>query len=312
MRILLQPSSGKAGKENFQDTIVEGVKLNYLKEKITQDEHDYLARIDNNETKVWGVVPNSNGKPKKQWQELSRGDWVIFYADKTLIYIAQVTMKITNKDLALSLWGTDTEGKTWENIFFIGEGKQIQISYKPEVVGYKPNHVVLGVILLDEIQSEKLKEYVEKTGEEFVEESNIKYEPTKEQEEKVVARVQSIRTSQEAESLIEQISDEVKNTKVVERVRTAKVLVRNPKISRLVKEKNKYICQVCGEKPFVQKNGVPYAEAHHIFELSKTRIDSPDHMICVCPRCHRIIHYGNEVSLKEAIKNERIKALING
>lgn len=32
-------------------------------------------------------------------------------------------------------------------------------------------------------------------------------------------------------------------------------------------------------------------------ELAVARIDNPLRMICVCPTCHRILHYGNDASL---------------
>lgn len=205
------------------------------------------------------------------------------------------------------MWGINSEGRTWENIFFINEGKQIQVPYKPEVIGYKPNHIVQRVMLLNKSQSDNLKKYIEHSGEKF--DNEEQFEPTEEEEKIITARSQAVRTPEEANSLIKEISDEVKNTKVEERVRIVKALVRNSRISRLVKERSKYICEICGQKPFIQKNGVPYAEAHHLFELSKTRIDSPDYMICVCANCHRIIHYGNKEALKSAIKNKKIKAL---
>ena len=73
-------------------------------------------------------------------------------------------------------------------------------------------------------------------------------------------------------------------------------LIRDPRINRLVKERAGYRCEICGADGFVKKDGGLYAEAHHLFELSKmeegNRFEHPDLMICVCPTCHRIIHYG--------------------
>lgn len=44
-------------------------------------------------------------------------------------------------------------------------------------------------------------------------------------------------------------------------------------------------------------NAVRYAEAHHKSELAKTKIDNPNDMICVCPTCHKVIHFGSEEEL---------------
>ena len=107
-----------------------------------------------------------------------------------------------------------------------------------------------------------------------------------------------IHTAEEAIQKIKEITKQVENKPVKERIKNVKTLVRNPKFARLVKEKNNFICEICGQKPFTKNNEMPYAEAHHKFELAKTRIDSPEDMICVCPICHRVLHYGNEQSLK--------------
>ena len=37
-------------------------------------------------------------------------------------------------------------------------------------------------------------------------------------------------------------------------------------------------------------------------ELSKSRFDNPKDMICVCPLCHRTIHYGNDESLNQRLR----------
>ena len=97
---------------------------------------------------------------------------------------------------------------------------------------------------------------------------------------------------------IQEIATEIGSKTVRERIRLAKYLARNPACALLVKKKAKYICQICGVVPFIQKNGLPYAEAHHLDELAVARLDNPLRMICVCPTCHRIIHYGNDASLK--------------
>jgi predicted HNH restriction endonuclease len=62
-----------------------------------------------------------------------------------------------------------------------------------------------------------------------------------------------------------------------------------------VKSQNQYICQVCGASPFLTRTGQPYAEAHHVTPLHKLESGSLayENVICVCPNCHRKMHYGN-------------------
>lgn len=101
---------------------------------------------------------------------------------------------------------------------------------------------------------------------------------------------------------IYQIAAEIGSKTVKERIRLAKYLARNPAYASLVKKKANYICQICGATPFIQKNGLPYAEAHHIDELAIKRIDNPLRMMCVCPTCHAVIHYGNDIALQSRYK----------
>jgi 5-methylcytosine-specific restriction protein A len=69
-------------------------------------------------------------------------------------------------------------------------------------------------------------------------------------------------------------------------------VVRNSTIVRLVKEREGYFCQVCKVRGFEKKGGGLYAEAHHIAELGLEGRDLPSNLICVCPTCHKKIHFG--------------------
>jgi len=106
-------------------------------------------------------------------------------------------------------------------------------------------------------------------------------------------------TPQEAEEILKQISEEMLNQTIDGKRKVSYVLSRNPIFARLVKERDGYVCQICGEPGFNKKNGGLYAEAHHLDELAIHRIDNPHRMICICPACHRVIHYGTEEELEK-------------
>lgn len=112
-------------------------------------------------------------------------------------------------------------------------------------------------------------------------------------------------TPDEAESILNSISEELLNKPVECRRQTGYVLSRSKKFAKLVKERAGYVCEVCGVRGFNMKNGELYAESHHIDEIAISRIDNPHRMICVCPTCHRIIHYGTTEEL-ERKKNANI------
>jgi len=74
-----------------------------------------------------------------------------------------------------------------------------------------------------------------------------------------------------------------------------KGIERGAAIGGKVKEPNQYICQICGGQPFKTRTGHMYAEAHHIIPLHKMEPGSmaSQNVICVCPNCHRKMHYAD-------------------
>jgi len=297
MRILLQPSSGKEAMAHYEDTIANGVSVASLQTNLSTTDYSKIKSLGVPNVKVWGIVPTLEGTARNQWVDLKEDDYVLFYANKRFYFAGKVLLKTHNKDLAQQWWGKDDNERTWEYIYFIKEGKEIETPYVPSIIGFKPNHVVMGAILLDDIKSNQLLTYLKQNEGAIIDPSDVS-EPTEDDEIAFTKRVPEPRTPDEAINIINTISKDLLSKPAKEQIRTAKIIVRNTKFSRLVKEKARYVCEICGQKPFTQKNGLFYAEAHHKLELAKTKIDNPNEMICVCPMCHKVIHYGTEQALE--------------
>jgi 5-methylcytosine-specific restriction protein A len=79
---------------------------------------------------------------------------------------------------------------------------------------------------------------------------------------------------------------------------------RNPKIARLIKESQNYICEICHRKPFIQKNSKPYAEADHIVPLGGVMngLDTPGNMRCLCAQCHAVITHGSDDEISRLLE----------
>jgi len=77
-----------------------------------------------------------------------------------------------------------------------------------------------------------------------------------------------------------------------------KQIPRNRKYSLYIKQKSNFICSVCNRKPFIQKNGQPYAEADHVNPLGLRGDDSPKNMRCLCAQCHAVITYGSDEEVR--------------
>lgn len=67
--------------------------------------------------------------------------------------------------------------------------------------------------------------------------------------------------------------------------------VRNRYVSEYAKRRANGICQLCGQPaPFMDGNGEPYLEAHHVKWLGDGGSDSIDNTVALCPNCHRKMH----------------------
>jgi len=51
-------------------------------------------------------------------------------------------------------------------------------------------------------------------------------------------------------------------------------------------------CEGCGQPaPFLTAANRPYLEPHHTLRLADGGPDAPEHVIALCPNCHRRAHY---------------------
>ncbi|WP_320937190.1 HNH endonuclease [Enterocloster lavalensis] len=119
------------------------------------------------------------------------------------------------------------------------------------------------------------------------------------------------------------------NTELYKRVKTVKcesrkprtvetkVYDRNPYLKELVKRIAEGKCQYCGETaPFIDKNGEPYLEEHHVTWLARGGSDTIDNVVVVCPNCHTKAHVLDDditkITLEEVAKQnvKRLKRLL--
>ncbi|MDG4850857.1 HNH endonuclease, partial [Peribacillus frigoritolerans] len=87
------------------------------------------------------------------------------------------------------------------------------------------------------------------------------------------------------------------------------VFTRSVYIKEFARRVSKGICQLCEkEAPFLDKQGNPFLEVHHIHYLSKGGTDTINNVVALCPNCHRKIH---QLELEEDVKKITKKALGN-
>ena len=92
---------------------------------------------------------------------------------------------------------------------------------------------------------------------------------------------------------------------------TIERFVRSPAVKAWVLLAANGHCENCGlPAPFVQEDGTPFLEVHHIKPLAEGGSDTVTNAVAICPNCHRRFHYGaNAVQLAARIV-ERVGRLI--
>ncbi|WP_414501649.1 HNH endonuclease [Zymobacter sp. IVIA_5232.4 C2] len=89
--------------------------------------------------------------------------------------------------------------------------------------------------------------------------------------------------------------------------------IRSPEISALIKKEADGHCDLCNNKaPFLDTEGLPFLECHHIEWLANGGIDCLDNTVALCPNCHRKMHILNnkdDINNLKQIARQRIKEM---
>ncbi len=74
------------------------------------------------------------------------------------------------------------------------------------------------------------------------------------------------------------------------------------------KVRQRGVCELCGKRQTFEKtSGGQYFEAHHLIPIASqglfgVSLDVLANTICLCPECHRFLHYGRSDERREALK----------
>jgi len=69
------------------------------------------------------------------------------------------------------------------------------------------------------------------------------------------------------------------------------VFVRDPTVAEYAKRRANGRCDLCGKNsPFLDSQGRPYLECHHVVWLARGGSDTVENTCALCPNCHRKMH----------------------
>jgi len=161
--VVLQPAGNKGGREHYVDTIEKPVQFQNFQSYIDPKLYELLLSAHpSGEAAVCGVVPGKSPGNANKWGRLSKGDLVLFAANKRIQSYGLVSQKFISKKFAEKLWGLNEGNETWEYMYTLTDVKEIDISYEQfnEIVGYKSNNIIQGFTVMDESKSEKFLDFL--------------------------------------------------------------------------------------------------------------------------------------------------------
>lgn len=135
----------------------------------------------------------------------------------------------------------------------------------------------------------------------------------------IVVDVQDIKNSEvEKRKIVRKLSQEEIKSKIKEinsDLATKKVTTvyreRNQFIAEYIKNRAAGICDLCNKKaPFMDKNGEPYLEEHHVIPLADGGPDVIYNTVAICPNCHKKVHILKDKQDMEKLKEKVLNYLL--
>lgn len=105
---------------------------------------------------IWGAVPGSSNI--RNWEIMEEGDYVMVYRHGKIILAAEIALKVRNRDLARYFWQEDTDGKTWELIYFMINDVlfNLEIEKLNKYLEYDENYHPQGFMAIKQEKTDKL------------------------------------------------------------------------------------------------------------------------------------------------------------
>lgn len=161
-KVFIVSASGPEAFGHYQDTIRRRRSLKEVSKFISSEESRKIDDIyHKNDFAIWGATTGSGNT--STWTKMEPGDYVVFYQRGRFILIGEVAYKLKNREMANYLWGINSRGETWENVYFIINEKEIDVPLEKfnQYLGYMQNFTPQGFAA---IERERQKEFEKKYG----------------------------------------------------------------------------------------------------------------------------------------------------
>lgn len=303
-------ASGPKAYPHYQATIETPIQYDKVERHLSQTEMETLDNIlAGQPIFAWGA--KSGERNIRNWENLSRGDYIIIYVQGAFTRLARIAMKTRKSALAEELWGIENN-ETWEYMYFLKDMQVIdyQLTNFNQDLGYNfPAIYGFGEVsqeryvdrfgsletylrsrlLLTKLTPEQFEEKIEKdlTSEQEDSAEELSSDDTESQTELMTSL-----TVSECQAQIDKLDGRLRHRVPQVAQRAIRTIERNGSLARLIKEQRGYACQLCSTV-IPKVSGGYYAEAHHLEAISDGGLDFSKNIIVVCPNCHKRCHYGD-------------------
>lgn len=153
MKIMIQTCADESAQKHYKNTIIKKHTISEIKANIDNIYHEELDQTDYEMFSIWGMKPIRGKSNHPQWNKLSIGDIVLFYANKTIISYGTVVSKFKNHLYAEKLWGKTNHDETWEYMYILKDIIHVEIPAKPilELARYRKTFFQGSVVFNEEI-----------------------------------------------------------------------------------------------------------------------------------------------------------------
>ena len=105
---------------------------------------------------VWGAIPGPSNV--RNWEAMEEGDYVMVYRQGEVILAAEIAMKARNAPLAKYLWQENSDGQTWEYVYFMinDVAVNVPIGSLNKYLGYQSNYHPQGFMAIDQAKTDVL------------------------------------------------------------------------------------------------------------------------------------------------------------
>jgi len=297
--IYLMPIGSKESLVHMNDTLINPVSKDLIKEHLTNDEFSALNEIyKDSDIFVWGLEPGTNNK--RAWDQFVSEDVVIFVPANDNLIVTRIKSTLRNVELAKKLWGVSSKsGQTWELIFFVKIVSILQLDKRTLLteLGYGEKDVLMGNRKVTERFFDSftsLSNFINSYSGSEVTLETFSQESTDRLIDNTLSKHERL------ETLKQRLDETSRTTEFVEL--KGRRVKRNHLLVKFIKEKADYKCQACGFT-FIKKDGSRYVEVAHIRPLARSREDTSSNVVALCPNCHRKLDHGNDEAREEVLKS---------